>query len=377
MAPLVNLKPVLSAHAETRVPVARPQLPGADAILPYLRRIDDARWYSNFGPLNAELERRLAARLGDGAMVCTAANATLGLALALKAMELAPGGLVALPAWTFVATTHAVIQAGLIPWFLDVDPESWMLQPEAVEAALARAPGRVVAAIPVCAFGAMPDLAAWRAFRDSTGVKVLLDGAAAFDALAEADPPVCVSLHATKVLGVGEGAFLATTDPELLDRFRRLTVFGFLHTRECHAPSSNAKLSEYAAAVGLASLDAWSAERLRWLRASQQMRIALLPRPEARFQAGWGRDWVTSVCVVGLPEGSAHHVEAALDASGFETRRWWGDGCHRSPAFAHCPRQDLPVTDVLASSTIGLPFAVDLPSEDIQRLAKALGAALA
>ena len=373
----MKIEPAASAQPEARVSVARPRLPDADAILPYLRRIDNARWYSNFGPLNAELERRLAARLGEGALVCTAANATLGLALALQAMELEPGGLVALPAWTFVATAHAVIQAGLVPWFLDVDPESWTLSPQTVEAALARAPGRVVAALPVCPFGAMADLAAWRAFRDATGVKVLIDGAAAFDALAEADPPVCVSLHATKVLGVGEGAFLATTDPELLDRFRRLTVFGFLHTRESQAPSSNAKLSEYSAAVGLAGLDEWPSERLRWLRTSQHMRLALLPRPDVRFQAGWGRDWVTSVCVVAVPQGSAGALEARLDASGFETRRWWGDGCHRSPAFADCPRGELPVTDALAASTIGLPFAVDLSPDDIQRLAHALGSALA
>ena len=376
MALVAKIEPAALAPGEARVAVARPRLPDAGAILPYLRRIDDARWYSNFGPLNCELERRLATRLGEGAEVCTAANATLALALALTAMELPPGALVALPAWTFVATAHAVLQAGLVPWFLDVDPDSWMLQPQAVEAALARAPGPVAAAIPVCPFGAMPDLAAWRAFREATGVKVLIDAAAAFDGLAEADPPVCVSLHATKVLGVGEGGFFASTDAELVDRFRRLTVFGFKGSRESPFASTNAKLSEYAAAVGLAALDEWPSERLRYLRISQHLRIALLPQAEVRFQPGWGRDWVTSVCMVEAPPGSADRLEAALDRAGVETRRWWGDGCHRSRAFARCPREALPVTESLAASTIGLPFAVDLPADDIERIAWALGAAI-
>ena len=374
MALLAKIEPAALAPVEARVAVARPRLPDAAAILPYLQRIDDARWYSNFGPLNCELEQRLAARLGEGAQVCTAANATLALALALTAMDLPAGGLVAMPAWTFVATAHAVLQAGLVPWFLDVDPDSWMLQPQAIEAALARAPGPVVAAIPVCPFGAMPDLAAWRTFRETTGVKVLIDAAAAFDGLAEADPPVCVSLHATKVLGVGEGGYLATTDPVLFERFRRLICFGFMGSRESPFPSSNAKLSEYAAAVGLAALDEWTSERLRYLRASQHLRIALMGQPEVRFQSGWGSDWVTSVCVVGLPEGSADHVEAQLDAAGVETRRWWGDGCHRSMAFMDCPRDRVPFTDALAAATIGLPFAVDLPPEQVQRMAHALAA---
>ena len=367
-----------SAHAaaKAKVPVARPRLPEAQAILPYLQRIDEARWYSNFGPLVTGLEQRLAARLGQGAMVRTCTNATQALALALKAMDLPAGGLVAVPSWTFVATAHAVIQAGLAPWFLDVDPESWMLTPETVAEAAVRAPRALVAAIPVCPFGAMPDLAAWRALREGTGVKVLIDAAAAFDTLTEADPPVCVSLHATKVLGVGEGGYFATIDPALDEKFMRLTSFGFKGSRESFFPSSNAKLSEYAAAVGLAAMDEWSSERLRYLRTSQHLRIALMGRPEVRFQAGWGSDWVTSVCVVGLPEGSADHVEAELKTRGVETRRWWGDGCHKSPAFLECPRDELPVTERLAASTIGLPFAVDLPAEDIERIADALNAAL-
>ena len=376
MALLAKIETAALETAPAKVAVARPRLPVAEAILPYLERIDEARWYSNFGPMVVELERRLAARLGEETLVCTASNATQALALALKAMDLPEGALCAMPAWTFVATAHAVIQAGLVPWFLDVDADSWMLTPGHVRAALARAPGPVAAVIPVCPFGAMPDLAAWRDFREATGVQVLVDAAAAFDALEAADPPVCVSLHATKVLGIGEGGFFATTDPGLYDRFVRLTGFGFRGSRDSLFPSTNAKLSEYAAAVGLAALDEWPMERLRYLRVSQLLRIALLPHGHVRFQPGWGSDWVTSVCVARLPDGSADQVESMLQSFGVDTRRWWGVGCHRSPAFAGCPREDAPVTDLLAVSTIGLPFAVDLSPEQMQRIAQALGAAL-
>lgn len=68
------------------IPVCRPRLPDADAILPYLRRIDDAAWYSNFGPLVRELEARLGAHFGTGdGTVATVANGTMGLGLALAA----------------------------------------------------------------------------------------------------------------------------------------------------------------------------------------------------------------------------------------------------------------------------------------------------
>src|SRR3954469_25766004 len=69
------------------VPVARPLMPSAEAILPYLQRIDAKRWYSNFGPLLIELEARLAARFTRPTLVCTAVNGTQALTLALQALR--------------------------------------------------------------------------------------------------------------------------------------------------------------------------------------------------------------------------------------------------------------------------------------------------
>lgn len=358
------------------IPVARPSLPSAAELLPYLERIDEARWYSNFGPLITELEALLEAKLGEGARVCTAANATQALILALKAMGAPPGSLCAMPSWTFVATAHAAIQAGLTPWFLDVDPKDWMLRPAAVSAALASAPGPVGAVIPVAAFGALADVDGWATFSEATGIPVLIDAAAAFDAADDARVPLCVSLHATKALGVGEGGVFACQDAALMERFRRLTGFGFFGTRESAFPASNAKLSEYAGAVGLAALEAWPSTRLRWLRAAQLMRIALIDLPQVRLQPGWGVTWVSSTCVVELPEGAADATEKALAANGVETRRWWGMGCHESPAFAGAPQTNLQVTERLARSCLGLPFAVDLTDQDFTRIAAALRSAL-
>jgi len=362
--------------AEARIAVARPRLPAADAILPYLRQIDEARWYSNFGPLLTAFEERLAGRFAGQAHVTTMVNATQGLTLALRAMDVARGDLCAVPAWTFVATAHAVAEAGLVPWFVDVDPDTWMLDPASLKAVLAEAPGRVAAVAPVSAFGRMPDLEAWKAFRAETGLPVLVDAAAAFDAADDCELPLIVSLHATKVLGIGEGGFLATRDAALANRVRQLTTYGFQGSREAQFRATNAKLSEYAAAVGLAALDAWPADRLRFALSAQRLRIALATSSQAIFQPGWGSDWVTSVCVVSVPEGSVEFLERALGEDGVDTRRWWGRGCHLSPAFETCPYTDLYATERLARSTLGLPFAIDLTPADIEHIARSLTRAL-
>jgi dTDP-4-amino-4,6-dideoxygalactose transaminase len=359
-----------------RVAVARPFMPTAAALAPYLEQMDAARWYSNFGPLLCAFEQRLADRFTHPAFVATAASGTQALTLALQAMGARPGGFCAMPAWTFVATAHAAAQAGLVPWFVDVDPATWMLDPERLEAELAKAPGRVAAALPVAAFGHVPDLAAWARFRDRTGIPVLLDAAAAFDALDQAAVPAMVSLHATKPLGVGEGGFIVSADESLVHAIRELSTFGFRDSRESQRIATNAKLSEYAAAVGLAGLDGWPATRLRYGLAAQRLRIALTHQAEVVFQEGWGSTWVSSVCVVRLPYGGADAVEAQLNAAGIDTRRWWGAGCHASPAFAAAPRSDLTATETLARSTLGLPFAADMTTDEINRVAEALASAL-
>ena len=134
------------------VPIMRPKLPAASAVLPYLSDIDASRIYSNFGPLAIRLEHRLAAhfKVGDHA-VTTVANATLGLALALTAQRVTAGTLCVIPAWTFVASPQAASLAGLIPYFVDVDPRTWALEPDAIDEIIASAPGEVGAVMPVAA----------------------------------------------------------------------------------------------------------------------------------------------------------------------------------------------------------------------------------
>jgi dTDP-4-amino-4,6-dideoxygalactose transaminase len=127
----------------------------------------------------------------------------------------------------------------------------------------------------------------------------------------------------------------------------------------------------------LAALAAWPRDRLRWLRVSQHYRMSLVEVPQVVFQEGWGTDWVTSVCVVRVPDGAADQVEADLAEAGVQTRRWWGGGCHRMPAFSRAPRAALPATEQLAGSTLGLPMAIDLAHRDLDRVAASLARSFA
>jgi dTDP-4-amino-4,6-dideoxygalactose transaminase len=351
------------------VPIMRPTLPVAERVLEYLRRIDRARLYSNFGPLACSLEERLAERYSlPAGTVTTVANATLGLALALAAQGAKHATLCAMPAWTFIASAHAAANAGLVPWFVDVDPDTWALDPQMLADELRRAPGPVGAVMPVAPFGRPLDIPSWDAFRSATGVPVVIDAAAGFDALVPGVSPAVVSLHATKVLGTGEGGFVVSADPALVRRVRMKSNFGIDPERRAIFSATNAKMSEYHAAVGHAALDTWAEDRTQWMAVAKAYRGAFDGSNRVRFQGGFGETWIASTCVLRAADGAAPRIEAALAAAGIETRRWWGRGAHAHPATAQFPRTALPVTKALIDSTLSVPFYRGLPAADIERV---------
>lgn len=356
----------------TLLAVAKPLLPLADALVPYLREIDASRIYANHGPLSRRLEARLAAHVGapQAEDVCVAVNATAALTATLMALNADPGSYCMMPSWTFAASGHAVVQAGLVPWFVDVRLDDGALTPDAAGAYAARAPGHVGAVLAVSPFGAPVEAHGWCAFQQRTGIPVAIDAAAAVDSVRATAVPTVVSLHATKALAAGEGAFVAWTDRDGMRAIRRRINFGFAGTRQAASAAINAKMSEYAAAVGLAALDAWPATRAGFQRVALAYQHAFRQDRSVALQRGYGENWISSTSVVRVPRGCLGPVEAALADQGIATRRWWSDGLAAQSAFAAHPRTPLDATDVLAGRTLGLPCWVDLPSEACRRIAE-------
>jgi dTDP-4-amino-4,6-dideoxygalactose transaminase len=369
------------------VPLLVPDLPTADDLLPLLLRIDAARWYTNFGPLVREFEQQLASRLSErgGDTHCVSVTSgTAALEIALSALELPSGARVLLPAFTFPATAIAVIRAGYRPVLCDVDPAHWTLSPQRAEQLWrearterpARAASRFDAVVPVAAFGSPLDTGGWDSFCSRTGLPVVIDGAGALEMLRPgAHVSIAYSLHATKPLGIGEGGLIATRDQALAERSRRLANFGFAGGT-IERPGTNAKLSEYAAAVGIAQLRRAGSLAARRAALWAEYRSALDAIPGIGLQQGFGA--ATPVNVVVHLGVEASQCAAALMQAGIQSRRWYCPPLHRHPAFARLPRAEpLPVVDDLAMHSLGLPFHTRLESGQIQRVADVLRSALA
>ena len=362
------------------VPVLRPRLPPADRLLPYLRRIDAARIYTNHGPLLAELEARLSRHLAvppEG--VACASSGTLALvgailATAGRAREERPFAL--LPAFTFVATANAAEQCGYQPYLVDIDAESWSLDAERLKAHPALAQAGLV--IPVSPFGRPVPQEPWREFRERIGTPVVIDGAASFDRIAElparylGSVPVALSFHATKGFATGEGGAVVSTELDIVQRVVQALNFGVCRARDPDMAGTNGKMSEYHAAVGLAELADWERKRSELESVGARYRLHM---EKTGLVEGFVTAPVTSLIYAFYrcrDAEEAVRVEDGFSRHGVGTRLWYGRGLHRQSYFASLPRDSLEVTDAIGPCLLGLPMAPDLTEVQITQIVSVL-----
>lgn len=365
------------------MPVLHPKLPSAKALFPYLERIDAARIYSNFGPLVIEFQQRLRARLlqGEVQVICTSSGtAALTAAILAVAGRAHERRLAIVPDLTFAATAVAVERCGYDLHLATIDASSWQLDPNI----LLRHPRRseIGLVVPVAAFGRPVAQDRWARFMHETGIPVVIDAAASFASLLR-DPgpfvgsvPAAISFHATKSFGVGEGGCVVWSEAHAEQRLSEAINFGFFEDRLSVAQSSNGKMSEYHAAVGLAELDGWGE------KAEAFERVVAAYRDHAdRLGLGCRMilfpdcDYIYPMVVCSDREETRLLHDSLLQA-GYGTRMWYQSGLHAHPEFARCPTDDLEASRRLADRLLGLPMAVDLADRDVAEVLEVVAGSL-
>jgi dTDP-4-amino-4,6-dideoxygalactose transaminase len=357
-----------------KIRVCKPLLPRVSQLEPFLSEIDHSQWYSNFGPMYWRFRDRLAAlKETDPEYLTLVANGTSAITLCLRAMVEQRGHCM-VPAWTFPATPMAVVAAGLEPWFVDIDRDTWSLTPDRARAFLHEAPFPVQAIVPVAPFGGPVDVRGWDLLSEETGIPVIIDAAAGFDSIRVGRSPSVVSFHATKAFGIGEGGGVFSSDTNLTREIYKLANFGLYKSRIATVSGMNAKLSEYASAVGMAAADEWPSRRARFLEFAR----CYIEGAEGQFefQPGFG-DVATATAVVWDDSIEANALASVLGAAGIETLRWWRAACPDHPAFSNSAATEIPVALAAAKHTLGLPMSIEMDLGDIEyvldRTRRALG----
>jgi dTDP-4-amino-4,6-dideoxygalactose transaminase len=249
------------AAFDKQVFVTKPMLPPLAEVTAHLEDIWDAAWLTNGGVKHIELESKLSKRLG-AEHFSLFNNGTSALLVACQALRLA-GEVITTP-FTFPATPHVLTWNNVVPVFCDIDEETLTLDPEKIKPLIS---SRTTGILGVHVYGMPCDVVALKGVSEEYGLKVIYDGAHAFGTevagtpIAKFGDATMFSFHATKLFHTAEGGGLAVTNASTKRRIDLLKNFGIKGETEVLMPGINGKLNEIQAAVGLANLLHFEAER--------------------------------------------------------------------------------------------------------------------
>jgi dTDP-4-amino-4,6-dideoxygalactose transaminase len=294
------------------------------------------------------------------------------LLLALMAANVGPGDAVLTTPFSFFATAGSIVLAGATPVFVDIDPATYNMDPQALAETLRRT-ARVKAIIPVHLYGACADMDPILEIARGRGCVVIEDGAQAIGAeykgrRAQSMGDIgCLSFYPTKNLGAfGEGGMVLTEDQRLANKLAALRNHGAFK-KYCHQwVGLNSRLDTLQAAilrVKLQYLDAETAGRQknaqRYLANLAGLPIGL-PRP-----ASYQTRHIYNQFVIRAPERD--RLKAHLDENGVGTDIYYPLALHQQDCFRDLPYHagDFPESEKAAREVLALPVHSALAEEDV------------
>lgn len=361
--------------------VGRPNLGDETDLMARLKAVLDNRWFTNNGPLVQEFEQRLCETLDVEYCVVTSSG-TAAIELMLRAARIERA--VALPAFTFVGTAHAVAWQGLEPIFCDTEDTGYGVSAAAVESIA----DDVGAILGVHVWGRPCDVDGLLEVSAGHRVPLFFDAAHAFGCTHKGKPIAqfgtasAFSFHATKVVNAFEGGAIATSDAELAARARLLRNFGFRDVDDIALVGTNAKMSEASAAMGLTSLESYEQFRQANVRNYACYQEGLAGLPGVRLVGYPAREASNFhyVVVEVEPEDAAlsrDELQRVLGQEGVLARRYFYPGCHAVEPYRQRARARLPRTDALVERVLSLPTGTAISRAEIEEVCAIISVALA
>ncbi len=343
-----------------------------------LRVLESARYV--LGPEGEALEREVADYCGTAHAVGVASG-TDALHLALRACGVGPGHEVITTPLTFFATAEAILYTGATPSFVDVDPRTLNMDPNAVEDYLGRHRRRdvVKAILPVHLYGRPADMEALGVIARRHGLRLIEDAAQALGAAIGArkvggfGDAGCISFYPSKVLGAcGEGGMVVTNDADLAARIRRLRHHGHTSASDHAEVGYNSRLDEIQAAilrVKLRHLDEWIAARRERAHLYTELLVGRGVEPPFEAPGTSGSDYLYTIRSL-----RRDATQAGLAAAGIEARVYYPSLVYRQPAFrAVAPAPDspphAPQAEKACREILSLPLYPELPLATVRQVA--------
>jgi len=364
--------------------VGRPNLGDRSRLLCRIEEMLDRVWLSNDGPLVNEFEQRVAEIAGVRNCVAMA-NATIALEIATRAAGIT--GEVIIPAYTFVATAHALQWQGITPVFCDIDPVTHNLDPACIERLITP---KTSAIIGVHMWGKPCLVEELTTIADRHGLTLMFDAAHGFGC-AHAGRPIggfglaeVFSFHATKFVNCAEGGAVVTNNDELAAKMRLMRNFGFSGYDNVIYVGTNGKMNELSAAMGLTSLDSMprivETNRGNYAAYAVALRdlpgVTLIAYDETQSQ---NYQYVVLDIEPAQSPLTRDQLVQVLHAHNVLARRYFFPGVHRmEPYRSYYPNADLllPVTEDVVRRVVVLPTGTAVSPSDVEQIGRIIRWAL-
>ncbi len=363
------------------IPVAHPDLGGneEDYVVETLR----SSWISSTGAYVERFEQSFASLCGAQSAIAVC-NGTVALHLALLALDVRPGDEVLVPSLTYVATANAVRYVGAEPVFVDVDPETWCIDPTRLEAAITR---RTKGIIPVHLYGHPADMDAINHIAGVHGLWVVEDAAEAPFAKYKGRTTgslasiATFSFYGNKIFTCGEGGAVTVANSQLELRTRTLKGQGMDPQRQYYFPVTgyNFRLTNMACAILCAQLERSEEmmERRRAIFKAYRERLDSVPGIGFQPVASWAElaPWLFCVVIDERAYGRTRdELALRLREAGIDTRPFFVP-LHVLPPFREGSSRRgevLPQTERLATTGLNLPTYTSLSDGQIDQVADAI-----
>lgn len=332
------------------------------------------------GPMVRRLEERFEELCNVKHAVATS-NGTTALELALEAVDLRPGDEVLTTPFTFVATINAALAAGASVRFVDIEPDTYNMDPAALERAITP---RTRAVVPVHLYGHPADIGRIASICADRNISLVEDAAQAHGATHH-DRPVgsfgvgCFSMYATKNLTTGEGGMVTTSDDRIADRLRVLRNQGMRARYQYEMVGHNCRLTDLAAAVGLAEFGELHERTERRRSNAEALREGLtaIPGITAPTERDGARHVYHQFTIrIGAEAGiDRDDMAAALADRGIQTGIYYPRVAFDYDCYRQHPRVEigpLPIAEAAAREVLSLPVHPHLSGDDLRSIIDAV-----
>ncbi len=352
------------------IPIAKPMI--GDAEKQAVMEVLDSGMLAQ-GPRTARFEERFAQACGVKHAIATTSGTT-ALHMALLANGVGEGDEVITTPFTFIASANSILFTGAQPVFVDIDPETFNIDPEQVAKAVTP---RTKAIMPVHLYGYMCDMDALQAIADRHGLKIVEDACQAIGAAYHGQPAGslgtgCFSLYATKNVMSGEGGMITTSDDAVAEKCRLLRNHGMQRRYYHDMLGFNFRMTDLCAAIGLAQLDRLEdfTTRRRANAAYLNSKIESVITPTVKD--GYRHVWHQYTIRVGGGRDRDAAVRQ-LNEAGIGTGVFYPVPAHRQAYMRDIVGDvQLPVAEQLAGEVISLPVHPQLSQADLDAIVAAV-----